>query len=231
MKHRPRHGLFITGTDTDVGKTYVAALIARQLVASGNRVGVYKPVASGCRQIDSELLSGDAELLWNAAERPGSLTEVCPQRFEAPLAPNLAAAQEGRAIDTDLLRSGLSVWSDRCDIVLVEGAGGLMSPLSDDDYNATLADEFSYPLVVVAPNQLGVINQTLQTLITAAAFGDGIPIAGIVLNNMTPQTDQSVRSNRAELQARCVPPILTEVPFGATEIDAEVDWASIAAAG
>ncbi|HYW79764.1 MAG TPA: dethiobiotin synthase, partial [Thermoguttaceae bacterium] len=80
-------GLFITGTDTEVGKTYVASLIARSLVASGHRVGVYKPAASGCRLEAGVLVSDDAISLWEAAGRPGDLQHVCPQCFAAPLAP------------------------------------------------------------------------------------------------------------------------------------------------
>ena len=147
--------MFITGTDTDVGKTYVAALIARSLVAAGHRVGVYKPVASGCRAEHSDLVSDDAPALWEAAGRPGELEHVCPQRFTAPLAPPAAARAEGRLIDADLLRSGLDYWSLRSDIVLVEGVGGLMSPLDDERYVADLAYDFGFPLVVVARNALG----------------------------------------------------------------------------
>ena len=110
-------GLFITGTDTGVGKTHVAAMIARSLCAAGRRVGVYKPAASGCRRpadgdpADGEgLISDDAVALWNAAGRPGELRQVCPQCFEAPLAPHLAAAREGKCVDPDLLRSGIDYW-------------------------------------------------------------------------------------------------------------------------
>ena len=84
-------GLFVTGTDTGVGKTYVAALIARSLAAGGHRVGIYKPAASGCRYEDRGLIADDAVALWNAAGRPADLEHVCPQRFAAPLAPHLAA--------------------------------------------------------------------------------------------------------------------------------------------
>src|SRR5208282_3703916 len=107
-------GLFITGTDTGVGKTYVTALIARSLAASGRRVGVYKPAASGClRDAQGSLLSDDAVTVWEAAGRPGDLQHVCPQRFSAPLAPHLAARAEGREIDADLLRRGLEFWRSR----------------------------------------------------------------------------------------------------------------------
>jgi dethiobiotin synthetase len=213
MAGKPAHGLFITGTSTHVGKTYVTAHIARQLVAEGVHVGVYKPAASGCREHKGQLVSDDAVSLWEAAGRPGDLEQVCPQRFRAPLAPHLAARAEGKEIDASLLRAGLSAWTDRCELVLVEGAGGLMSPLTDDEYNADLAHEFGYPLIVVAPNVLGVINQTLQTLIAAASFADGLPVAGVVLNDMRESAhDPSAGSNLAELQKRCGPPVLACSP-------------------
>lgn len=219
----PTPGLFITGTDTNVGKTYVAALIAKQLVAAGKRVGVYKPAASGCAGNATD----DPFVLWEAAGRPATIDDVCPQRFAAPLAPHLAARAEGKEVDIELLRSGLDFWRDRSDIILVEGIGGLMSPVSDDEYVADLAYDFGFPLIVVAPNVLGVINQTLQTLITASTFRDGIDVAGIVLNERQRTRDAkdlSVRTNAAELAARCIPPILATVD---NELNSAVDWMSL----
>jgi dethiobiotin synthetase len=224
-------GLFITGTDTGVGKTYVAALIARELARTGKRVGVYKPAASGCvRGVDGLLVADDAVALWEAAGRPGELDRVAPQRYAAPLAPHLAARAEGRRVDAQLLRDGLAYWHERSEVVLVEGAGGLMSPISDDDYNAGLAAEFGFPLVVVAPNVLGVINQTLQTLITAANYRGGLSIAGIVLNDVreASHTDPSTATNRTELAARCDRPLLSGVPNGCG-FDTPVDWYALAA--
>jgi dethiobiotin synthetase len=222
-------GLFITGTDTGIGKTYVTALIARSLVASGRRVGVYKPATSGCRQEAGELVSDDAVALWEAAGRPGELERVCPQRFEARLAPDLAAHQEGKRLDGELVRGGIGYWRVRSEIVLVEGAGGLMSPLAEDEYVADLAYDFGYPLVVVSRNVLGTINATLQTLITAATFREGLAIAGVVLNHPVPPSgDVSVSTNRYELAARCVPPVLAEVAWQATEFDTDVDWFGLA---
>jgi dethiobiotin synthetase len=208
-------GLFITGTGTGVGKTYVAALIARQLREAGKQVGVYKPVASGCEMRDGRLISPDAVALWTAAEQPATLEVVCPQMFAAPLAPHLAARAEGRRVDAALLRSGLEYWRERCDVVLVEGAGGLMSPISDEDYNADLAEEFGIPILVVAANELGTINATLQTLITASTYRDGLEVAGIVLNSPRQLVDDpSVESNADELARRCVPPLLAVVEHG-----------------
>ena len=227
MIKKPAQGIFVTGTDTGVGKTYVAALIARSLVASGKRVGVYKPAASGCRREGDELVSDDAATLWEAAGRPGDLSHVCPQQFTAPLAPHLAARAEGREIDADLLRSGLSYWHDRCDIVLVEGAGGLMSPMGEDEFVADLAYDFGYPLIVVAPNVLGVINQTLQTLITAATFRDGLEVAGIILNDVRPDaSDPSTESNAEQLGHFCVPPLLAHVRWQGDDIGRS-DWVEL----
>ncbi|MCC7474738.1 MAG: dethiobiotin synthase [Pirellulales bacterium] len=217
-------GLFITGTGTGVGKTYVAILIARALREAGARVGVFKPVASGCEEQAGELVSPDALALWQAAGQPGTLDQVCPQRFAAPLAPHLSARADGRRVNAQQLRTGLDYWRNEFDFVLVEGAGGLMSPISDDDYNADLAEEFGFPLVVVAANELGTINATLQTLITAATYREGLNVAGVVLN--LPRLlsgDPSVDSNADELARRCMPPLLAVVEHGGG-FDRPVDW-------
>jgi dethiobiotin synthetase len=229
MTRKPAPGLFITGTDTEVGKTYVAALVARSLRAAGHRVGVYKPAASGCRSLEGELVSDDAVALWGAAGRPGELERVCPQRFRAPLAPHLAAREEGRRLNPQLLRTGIEYWQSRSDVLLVEGAGGLMSPLGEEEYVADLAYDLGFPLIVVARNALGTINHTLQTLIAAASFQEGLPIAGIVLNSAAPRADDaSTATNRHEIAARSVPPVLAEVAWQAEQFDAEVDWFRLA---
>jgi dethiobiotin synthetase len=221
-------GLFITGTGTGVGKTYVAALIARALVAAGKRVGIYKPVASGCDLRDGRLVSPDAIALWEAAGRNGSLEQVCPQVYAAPLAPHLAARAEGRRVDSQLLRTGLQLWRSTSDVVIVEGTGGLMSPISDEDYNADMAKDFGYPLVVVAANQLGTINATLQTLVAAETRLYALPVAGVVLNSPTPDTDDPSRvSNRGELARRCNVPLLAEVTYD-NDFDQSVDWWKLA---
>jgi dethiobiotin synthetase len=112
--------------------------------------------------------------------------------------------------------------------VLVEGAGGLMSPVSDDLYNADLAEEFGYPLVVVAANSLGTINATLETLITADVFREGLDVAGVVLNwPREPADDPSTDSNADELVRRCVAPLLAEVRYD-RGFDRDVDWWALA---
>lgn len=206
-------GYFITGTGTEVGKTYVASAVAREMQQRGIRVGVYKPVASGCEGDD--LISTDANSLWEAAGRPLSLDEVCPQRFRAAVAPNVAAEMEGRKVDPSLLRIGIDPWLEASDIVLVEGAGGLMSPISDEDYNADLAADLSLSLVVVAANRLGVINDTLQTVITASVWGEGLEVAGVVLNQVSNATgDESLVTNADQLRERLRVPLIGEVALG-----------------
>lgn len=222
-------GLFITGTGTGVGKTYVGALIARALRDAGKRVGVYKPVASGCERRGNELVSPDAVDLWDAAGRPGSLFQVCPQLFAAPVAPHLAARAEKKHVDSKRLRTGINFWLDSSDLVIVEGAGGLMSPISDDDYNADLAADFGFPLIVVAENALGTINATLQTLIAARSWDEGagsriLTAAGVVLNSPRPiDDDPSIESNASELARRCNVPLLATVAFRGG-LDRAVDW-------
>ena len=229
MLKKPPFGLFITGTDTEVGKTYVATHIAKDLVAAGHRVGVYKPVASECVSDGRQLVSEDAVALWEAAGHPLTLEAVCPQRFQAPLAPHLAARNEGRELDTELMRSGISACADECDIVIVEGAGGLMSPISDDEYFADVAYDLGYPTIVVAPNSIGVFNQSLSALITAACFRDGIPIAGVILNDARMfDGDVSMETNREQISSRSVSPVLTRLRYEGDEFDEQIDWMMVA---
>ncbi len=229
MLSKPPAGLFVTGTDTEVGKTYVAALIAKSLVAAGHKVGVYKPVASDCVYDGNQLVAEDAVVLWDAAGRPLNMDAVCPQRFRAPIAPHLSAKSEGKQIDSKLLREGISAWTDQCDIVIIEGSGGLMSPISDDEFVADLAFDFGYPLVLVSANVLGAINQTMQALVTAACFRDGLEMAGIVLNDAQIfEGDVSIDSNQEEIAKRTETPMLTRVRYEQSEFADQIDWFSLA---
>lgn len=231
MLKRPACGLFIAGTDTDAGKTYVSALIAKQLLNQGHRVGVYKPVASGCVAENSQLVSDDAVRLWQAAGKPLRLEAVCPQRFEAPITPHLAAIAEGKTLDRQKVSTGLSVWADNCDIVIVEGAGGLMTPLNEEEYFADVALEFGYPVIVVAPNKIGAINQTMQTLIAAENYGDGLNVAGVVLNDIldgSTHEDPSVSSNRQQIANRASVALLSHVAYNAEKFEEQIDWLAMA---
>ena len=219
------YGLFISGTNTGVGKTYVGTIIAQSLHQAGYRVGVYKPVESGCRRDGADLIAEDALSLWQAAGQPGELHHVCPQRFEAPLAPPQAAALQDGAVDSELLRSGFDSWNECSDIVLVEGAGGLMSPISLMDYNIDLARDLGLPLIIVTVNELGTINATLQTLITARTIAPELPIAGLVLNQTKhSEDDVSIATNAEEISNRADVPLLTSLCYKKREPTKNVDW-------
>ena len=215
-KTTDNRGVFVTGTNTEVGKTYVSSLLAQALVSRGLRVGVYKPVASGCAFKDGQLHSEDAEQLWVAAGKPLSLIDVTPQRFAAPLAPNVAARNEGRSVDPGLLRTGLEVWNE-FDFTIVEGVGGLLSPISDDDLVVDLAADFGLPILVVVANGLGCINHTLLTLKVAQARG--LLVAGLVLNSATTKQDDSYQTNQTEIERWSDVPVVACVRWDDTFID------------
>ncbi len=202
--------LFFAGTDTDVGKTYVACCVAAAFRRSGKRVGVYKPVASGCRDENGERVSDDATAIWKAAGSIGPLRDVCPQKFLAPLAPPSAAAAENSSVDASLLRSAADVWRGSCDVLIVEGAGGLFSPLADGMLNIDLVKRFADSrLIIVAANRLGVIHQTLATV--EAAQHRGCTAAGIILSNPSAEADTSCQTNASQISRYTDVPILAQL--------------------
>jgi len=212
-------GLFVTGTDTGVGKTAVACAIAAEARRAGIRVGVYKPVASG---VTGEALS-DVARLWEAAGRPLSLEAVCPQAFAAPLAPPRAAAVAGRRVDEALLRDGIGPWLEMSEHVIVEGAGGLFSPLGEKTLNVDLARDLGLPLVVVDAARLGAIGRTLATV--RAARAEGLDVASVVLSCVEPlhgdpgdptSTAGIVHDAAAELAVRLAPIPVQMLQHGAT---------------
>ena len=113
-------------------------------------------------------------------------------------------------------------------MLIVEGAGGLLSPLTEEEYVADLAAEFGFPLIVVADNTLGTINRTLSALVVAATYGEGLDVAGVILNEPRDvETDASAATNLAELHARCVPPVLALVKWQGS-LPTEIDWQKLA---
>ncbi|MFM8290245.1 MAG: dethiobiotin synthase [Planctomycetia bacterium] len=222
------HGLFVTGTDTDVGKTAVAVAIVRAVRAAGRPVGVYKPAASGGWH--------DAQALWDAAGRPGSLAAVCPQVFQTPIAPHRAARLEGRAVDEELLRRGIDTWRAAGGTIVVEGAGGLFSPLGDRSLNVDLARDLGFPLVIVDAARLGTIGRTLATV--QAARAADLAVAAIVLSHVTaaagsvddPVTAAGIaHDSHADLAARLPGIPVAVLGHGAARIEPDIDWAALAA--
>ena len=174
-------GLFITGTDTDVGKTVIAGGIVRHLLDLGIHTEVFKPVASGCRKTAAGLVSDDAEFLAAASDSNLPLHDINPITFFHALAPNIAASLAGKTIDLDLIFSAYQALEDRCSTVIVEGVGGLLCPITDDFWVIHFAMMTRLPMIIVARPDLGTINHTMLTI--HAARSAGIYVAGVVINN------------------------------------------------
>jgi dethiobiotin synthetase len=167
--------LFVTGTDTGVGKTVVCAALAAALNGRGVRVGYLKPVATGCLRQGGELVSPDVEFVRTAAGLDQPLELMSPIRFATPLAPPAAARAEGRRVD---LKPAYAAWralkQDR-EVLIVEGVGGLLAPLTEDLTVASLISDWGVPALVVARPSLGTINHTLLTLYTLASYDVACP--------------------------------------------------------
>ena len=202
---KTKPGIFITGTDTGVGKTVVAAGLAMALKARGLKVGVMKPVATGCDGSDSNLVSHDAVFLWEAAENEyPALTN--PSRFRNPLAPHVAATLEKKEVDLKRIQKSYQELQKHYDFIIVEGVGGLMVPLTKDFFVANLVRDFRLPIVVVARGGLGSINHTLLTV--DAALIRGFEIRGIIFNRVS-----TVNYSLAELTNPKIIHELTGIPI------------------
>ena len=224
-------GLFITGTDTGVGKTHVACQIVRDLRETGHHVGAFKPACSGASLDEIGTAHwDDIERLRDALNGDVSEDQVCPQRFLAPLAPPVAAKKEGRRVDWESIVHGFEAWQKQCEVLIVEGAGGLLCPLTDDATIADFAALTSFPLVIVARLGLGTINHTLLTV--EVARWRGLRIAGLVFNEPIPTDEILVDSNPVEIAARCDVPILAIYRFqtdrvGRVSESLRLDWSSL----
>lgn len=173
----PHAGVFVTGTDTGVGKTVAGCAIAEALRRRGIDVGVMKPIETGVGA-QGPL---DAIALIEAAGVNDPIELVCPQRFELPAAPNVAAAREGRSVDVPAIRAAFQALRARHAFLLVEGAGGLLVPIASDFTMADLMAEMELPILVVARGTLGTVNHTLLTL--EAIERRGLPLAGVVVSH------------------------------------------------
>ncbi len=195
-------GLFVTGTDTGVGKTAVACALARALRARGVDLGVMKPMETGVPPEGPE----DARALRDAAGVDDPLDDVCPLRFELPAAPTVAARAEGREVNLALVRAAAERLASRHELLLVEGAGGLLVPAAPGLTMAGLASELGLPLLVVARTRLGTINHTLLTLLAAEHLG--LPVLGVALSHadgpLSPADAANLEALRAELGDRVV---------------------------
>jgi dethiobiotin synthetase len=229
-------GLFVVGTDTGVGKTYVASAIARSMTAEGRRVGILKPVATGVSEEASDGADEDSARLIASIGRSIAPGRVVPITFAEPLAPVVAARRRGERLEQSevdrAVDATLTWWLDHADVMVVEGAGGLLTPLAEGTTIADLAIRLDYPLVVVARRGLGTLNQTLLTI--EAARHRGLRVAGVVLNGAEPtRTGEALaEATNADELARRLPDgiaVLAEVPYCDAQdtpafVLAEIDW-------
>jgi dethiobiotin synthetase len=206
-----KHGLFITATDTGVGKTVIAAALAMALRRLNVNVGVMKPVATGCVRRREGLVSEDAEFLAQAADAPETLDEICPIRLAVPLAPTVAAARARITLDLEPMWAAWRRMTAAHDVMIVEGIGGLLCPVTREQTVADLAREFALPLVIVARPNLGTINHTALTV--EAARARGLTIAGIIINRYDRDTEDVAQlTNPDEIQRVTGAAVLGLVP-------------------
>jgi dethiobiotin synthetase len=193
MTASPRRGLFVTGTDTGVGKTLVSAALLRHARRLGLVPIPFKPAETGCAP-DPE----DARVLWRAAAPPIPQSEVCLYALRLPVAPLAAAEAEGVRIDLQGIANRAAALAARGDLLLVEGAGGLLVPYADQVTGVDIAKRLGLPLLVVARTALGTVNHTALTLREAAR--NDVPVAGLILNR-TPGCDGPQEAANAALIA------------------------------
>jgi dethiobiotin synthetase len=210
-------GVFVTGTDTGVGKTYVSVIALKQLRSAGVDVGAMKPVETGCAELEGKLVPADALTLAEASGAGDDVRLVAPSRYRTAVAPLVAARLESRPVDLLGILEAFAELSLSRSFVLVEGAGGALVPLTESYSMLDLAEELALPVLVVAASRLGAINHSLLTL--EACRARGMEIAGLVLNRMTPDADGAQRTNAESLRGLVREPVV-EVGPGAGADDA-----------
>ncbi len=206
-------GVFVTGTDTGVGKTLAACALIHALRAAGERVAPMKPIAAGAVERAGRWMNDDSVALMRAAELPmDALDRVTPVLLREPMAPHIAAAREGRRITLEPVLAALHACrAGARDFLVVEGVGGFLVPLDDALDTADLARAMGLPVVLVVGMRLGCLN---HALLTARAIGAaGLPLAGWIANDLDPAmsgADENVEALRARLAA----PLLGRLPHG-----------------
>jgi dethiobiotin synthetase len=203
-------GWFVTGTDTDCGKTLVTLGLMHGLRDRGLRVGGLKPVAAGAEPIDGELRNADALAIQALCDPPEPYRQINPYCFAPPIAPHIAAVEVGQRIEPGPILAARDALSRRHDAIVVEGAGGWRVPLGDDWDMADLAHALALPVVLVVGMRLGCLNHAL--LSCDAILGRGLTVAGWVATAVQPDMERAVE-NLAALVQRLPAPCLGHIPW------------------
>jgi len=208
-------GIFITGTGTDVGKTVITAGLMRAAKWEGLSPIVAKPIQTGCELVDGQLTAPDMDVYDDAGQSlpPEQEALACRYRFAPACSPHLAAELADEPIDLNAICNDLQQLSEQTDMLIVEGAGGLLVPTSETEKIETLAMLLDWPVIVVADNTLGVINHTLLTL-DSLTHSDLI-CAGVILTETTPRTDENrfIREDNAKVIRERGTLVLAQVPY------------------
>ena len=203
---------FVTGTDTDAGKTFVTVLMLEALKQRGLSTLALKPLAAGCEQVDGELRNDDALKLQAAMTVALPYQQINPIALKSAIAPHLAAEEEGRTLSVDrlagLIRGALMTPAD---VTLVEGAGGWLVPLNHRETLGNLVKELELPVILVVGVRLGCLNHALLTAQAVAAAG--LPLAGWVANGIDPEAAK-VQENINTLKSMLAAPCLGVIPHG-----------------
>ncbi len=204
-----QNSVFVTGTDTGVGKTYVSALIVEQMRKAGADAVGLKPVCSGERD--------DAERLWQAAGGTVDIDTINPYWYKTPIAPLPAGRIERRALNLDEMVANIARVRAEVDFTLVEGAGGWEVPLGEGFGIPEFAKALEMPILIVADNRLGAINHTLLTV--KAIHAAGLPCLGIILNHLEAERNVAAVTNKAMLDELSPVPVVAEVLTDGGQID------------
>jgi len=201
--------VFVTGTDTEVGKTRISVALIELLQQQGKQIAVMKPIASGCELTVDGLRNDDAVQLSQQADVSLAYDLINPYAFEPAIAPHLAAQQADINIDLDVIKQNFDLIQHQADAVVVEGAGGWLVPLNDNATIADLAVQLGLPIVLVVGIRLGCINHALLTV--QAIEQRGLKLHGWVANNIeqNAQSTEIVNTLKQSISAPC----LGVVPF------------------
>lgn len=205
-------GLFITGTDTGVGKTVVAAMFVLALESKGKSVFAMKPIETGCTRRGNTLVPEDGMFLRNTARMDEAIDHVTPYRFESRVSPMAASEREGRKIDPEKIKETFEALRYKNKFAIVEGAGGLLAPIKKDYFMLDMARDLGLALVVVARPGLGTINHTLLTV--KYAMNEGVKVAGIVINHSSePENSLAEQTNPDAISRLSPAPVIGIAPY------------------
>jgi dethiobiotin synthetase len=212
VPHQGKRGFFITATDTGVGKTIIAGALAKILSQKGKTIGVFKPVATGCRKTTQGLVSEDAEFLAHCTNNELGIDIINPVKFAKPAAPFACEKAENRKVDLVKIAVAYNQLCQSSDFVIVEGIGGIRVPITEDTDVLSLAKSFGLPVIIVARPNLGTINHTLLTI--DAVRVANLPLAGVIINGYDENTeDFAEKTNPAIIEELGRVKILAVVPF------------------